>query len=495
MRNVALALSFAHLVYLRIWFDLLSAPAERSHLKYTASRNDYLALLCNVAIVGLGAWVAMCFWGSPRRWQRTLLVVCGMGLVGNAVRAVLSAYVPLLRSGAFQIASPKWILLTAALAGCVGVFVLFRYLPRATRIFRGLLLVCLPIVPLADISAVWRIVAPPPKAAAESLLARPAPRQPRDDVRVIWVIFDEWDNRLSFVQRPKGVRLPALDALVARSLVGTRVLGPQGRMPVGGMATQVAIPSLLAGEVRGADRFARPNLFALAHDRGWNVAVGGWYIPYCRTFASDVFRCYWDQMYTQANTYGESVTEAVGIQSRSLFETSMFSLLGQSLSSKRHAAEYRALLDFALGEASDAKAGLVFLHFNIPHAPYFYDAGSNRYNATGRTVATAYGDALMLVDQTVAKLEARLDSKTVLILSADHPLRVAEQVDGASDPHVPFLLHWPGQTRPLREPREFSSLRTAALILEILDGKVRTIEEADRFLTGSSGAQVVTTRP
>ena len=26
------------------------------------------------------------------------------------------------------------------------------------------------------------------------------------------------------------------------------------------------------------------------------------------------------------------------------------------------------------------------------------------------------------------------------------------QVDEASDSHVPFLLHWPGQTRALREP-------------------------------------------
>jgi membrane-anchored protein YejM (alkaline phosphatase superfamily) len=212
-----------------------------------------------------------------------------------------------------------------------------------------------------------------------------------------------------------------------------------------------------------------------------NVAIGGWYIPYCRFFAQDAFRCYWDQMYKQSAEAAPSFADAVRFQNRSLFETSMFSLFGQSVTAERHAAEYRSILDFALAEEADPDAGLIYIHFNIPHAPYFYDAKSGRFDAPGRGLA-AYADALMLVDRTVEQLEGRLDSKTVLILSADHPLRVADQVDGVTDQHVPFIVHWPGQTKGLREDEEFSSLRTAPLILEILEGRVRTPEDAAQVL-------------
>ena len=40
------------------------------------------------------------------------------------------------------------------------------------------------------------------------------------------------------------------------------------------------------------------------------------------------------------------------------------------------------------------------------------------------------------------------------------------------------------------EEREFSASRTAPLIPSILDGQVKTVEEADRFLTGLSGAPI-----
>jgi len=159
----------------------------------------------------------------------------------------------------------------------------------------------------------------------------------------------------------------------------------------------------------------------------------------------------------------------------------MFSVFGQPVTSKSHAAEFRALRDFALDAVSDPAASLVFLHFNAPHAPYFFDAKSGRFDAAGRGI-NGYPDALELVDQTVAQLVERLDSNSVLILSADHPLRNADQLDGATDPHVPFIVHFPGQTKPLREEQEFSSIRTAPLILQILDGKVRTPEDADEFL-------------
>jgi len=292
---------------------------------------------------------------------------------------------------------------------------------------------------------------------------------------------------LSFVSRPSGVELAALDQLAARSFIGTDVLGPESHTPVRQMATQVAIPSLLAGELRTANDLAAPNLISKVHARGWNVAIGGWYIPYCRLFAKDVFRCYWDQLYTQSTDQGASFGEALAIQNRSLFETALFSVFGQSLTSKRHASEYQAIRDFAGETMSDPSASLVFLHFNTPHAPYFYDAKSDRFDAPGRGIS-AYSDGLLLVDRTVAKLVGHLDTNTVLILSADHPLRNADLLDGATDPRVPFIVHFPGQRNSVREDHEFSSIVTASLILDILDGKVHTAEDLLEWLRSTKAA-------
>jgi hypothetical protein len=483
--RAGLALSFANLVFLRVWFDLL---AERStYAKHGVGLKEYGAAIFNVLVLAAVAWCAMRFASRLPVWLRTLLTLVGVFLCVNAARAVAASYLPLLRSGAFRFLSPTAVVLAAGCAALAGGFVLFRYSGAATFAMKGVLFACLPIVPIEFVTAATRVATGPAIRQDFPLTARLTP--PRRDVRVVWVIFDEWDYRLSFVSRPKGVALPALDELAARSFMGTNVLGPQGRIPVESMATQAAIPALLAGKARTADSFESPNLFTQAHTEGWNVAIGGWYIPYCRVFAHEAYRCYWDQMYRQSTEEAASFAGTVKIQSRSLFETSMFSLFGQSLTSELHAKEYRSILDFALAAEADPDAGLVFLHFNIPHAPYFYDAKSGRFDAPGRGMVAAYGDALVLLDRTVEKLEQRLDSNTVLILSADHPLRNAGQIDGVTDPRVPFLIHFPGQVQPWRESAEFSSIETAPLILEILNRGVRTPAEAAQMLLPGSHSE------
>jgi hypothetical protein len=478
-----LALSFANLVFLRVWFDLLAAaPLDLLHTKQGPLPVEYEAAIFNVVALAAVTFCALRFAARMPVWLRKVLVLVGALLCLNALRAVASTYTPLLRSGAFQYFSPKTVVAATGVLVIAGAVVLFRNFPAAVRAMNAVLMVCLPAVALTFISAAVRIKAGPVQLPEPKLAAQITP-PPRADVRVVWVIFDEWDYRLSFEARPQGVALPVLDELASRSYMGTRVLAPQGRIPVTSMATQAAIPTLLAGALRGADSFAGPNVFSKAHARGWNVAIGGWYIPYCRLFAKETSRCYWDQMYRQSTEEAASFSGNVKLQNRSLFETQMFSLFGQSETSELHAAEYGAILEFAQKAESDPNNGLVYLHFNIPHAPYFYDAQSQRLDAAGRGMVAAYGDALMLVDRTVAKLEERLDPHTILILSADHPLRNAAQIDGVSDPRVPFLIHFPGQAQPVRDDMEFSAIKTASLVLGMLDGDVRTPEDADRLLT------------
>ena len=478
-KRIALALSFANLVYLRVWFDLLGSPSGSFHTKLVHGPRDYWAVLTSVTMLAGAAWILLRRSSNLPLWMKKVLSLAGVALVGNALRAVAFVHT-LAPLYLFRGASGKSIVIGSCALLLVGGVLAFRYFTIAAGVFESGLLMCLPAAVVTFAMALGRI-ASASAAAPDPPLA--AVQRGTPGTRVMWVIFDEWDYRLSFEARPKGVELPVVDGLAARSLVGTRVLGPQGRRAVPEMTTAVAVPSLLAGALRGRDDFAGPNLLATAHSRGWNVAVAGWYFPYCRLFAQDAFRCYWDERYTQSTLRAESYGEALLVQSRSLFETTMLSLFGQPVASKRHAEEYRALLQAVLDAEGDERVGLLFAHFNIPHIPYFYDATRVRFDAAGRGVS-GYGDALMLMDQTVGRILEQLDSQTVLILSADHPLRTAD-----GDSRVPFLIHWPQQTRGLKEEREFSSIQTAELILRILEGRVSSPEEAARFLTGRGVAK------
>lgn len=111
-------------------------------------------------------------------------------------------------------------------------------------------------------------------------------------VRVLWILFDEWDQRLNFPNRAPGTLLPTIDSLANRSFTATRALAVQAGMPVEQMTTLDAIPSLLYGKrlvrssIEGAGTrhldFAGgasavfgggESIFAHVRSRGWNSAV------------------------------------------------------------------------------------------------------------------------------------------------------------------------------------------------------------------------------
>jgi hypothetical protein len=222
-----------------------------------------------------------------------------------------------------------------------------------------------------------------------------------------------------------------------------------------------------------------PSFFSLARARGWNSAVGGWYLPYCRSFGAQVSSCYWDQLYERSNAVYPGFAEAAWQETRLLAENALVAPFGQRLTTIRHANEYKALADFALRTAADPGIGLALVHFNIPHTPYFYTAASG---------ATGYDATLQLVDRTLAEVletlaRSGLDGRTALILSSDHPARFPTRIDGGEDVHVPFIVHLPGEQTGMAFDTEFSALATVPLALAIAAGEIATPEAVARFVT------------
>jgi hypothetical protein len=125
----------------------------------------------------------------------------------------------------------------------------------------------------------------------------PAPRiaGARKSPRVLWVIADEWDYRLTFVDRDTRLMLPKIDRLRNTSLYADHAIPP-------GPETPISIPGYYSGKLvehvrhDGARELqvayhadlrevlwsAQPSVFDHVRALGTNTALLEWYHPTCR---------------------------------------------------------------------------------------------------------------------------------------------------------------------------------------------------------------------
>jgi hypothetical protein len=419
-----------------------------------------------------------------------------------------------------------------ALLGTGLVLVLFGNL-RVLRAARRVTLILTFLFPSLMIDFGWsRLSAEPPSAyQAKSTLPMlqhpPGPRR-----RVVWMLFDEFDQRLAFDLRQPKVDFPELDRLRSESLVANRAQQTAGW-------TTLALPSLLSGQVYsraelvdantlrvspqsgGASSWRdQPNVFKKARDIGANTEIIGWHHPYCRVFGDSTVRCMdlpsgspTAAMLRETSVSDEGVLRAV----KFLFELQLGNLRdmlgwdGKSESEngrdeyvqRRQLQQYFQIRDHAYADAGDPQIDLLFVHFPLPHPFPIYDRQRHDFTL-GDTLS--YADNLALVDRTVGEMRRALertgqwDSTSVLIIS-DHGLRPdlwrgrmgwtpeLERLTAAGQSEtVPFILKLAGQNRGVVYDRPFSSVVSSELALAILCGEVSTPEAAVSWLDRRQGA-------
>ena len=296
------------------------------------------------------------------------------------------------------------------------------------------------------------LVNPPPLAESFG--------RPVEGLRVIWVILDEWDYRLSFEERPDDLDLPNFDYMRRQSLFATSAYAPANETfpsiqsmilvpkrsddPVSNTqpATAISPPDLpIPWNVETWDSLE--TVFSQSHQRGINTAVlGQEFIPYCRLYATYLTRC-WEQ----GNPWSEESRNAIHHVPAFLGYVALnVPRAKRWLPPERHdysEAGYHAFFKENQSVASDPEIGFAFMHWMVPHGPFVFDRKLDNYvevnNEPGR-----YLDNLALADKMVgemiaALIKAGLWENTALILSADHPWRKSAGYDGKTDPRVPFL--------------------------------------------------------
>jgi hypothetical protein len=365
--------------------------------------------------------------------------------------------------------------------------------PRpALRAMRGLALAASPagVVTLGFI--VWMLL----EAGAGPVwrLAEPAPlkRTPPSLRRVIWLVFGELDQRVTFEARPAGLELPELDRLRRESLYADGARPPAG-------ATEVSLPALITGrpvaavspvspndlELTFADgktaRWnAHANVFTRGRTLGYDTALIGWHLPYPRVLGATLGVADWRASAAHEGARGETLGESLESQWASLVPPVNL----RRLSARR----FGELADLAIRAATDGRFGLVLLHLPIPQPPGIYDRAAGRltsWNSAGP--AGEYLDNLALVDRMLGQLRRGLDrahlgDRTWLVLTSDRWWQASAHYDGQVDHRVPFLVRPPDGGRSAHVDTTFSTLVAHDLVLAILRGSISDTKDAATWL-------------
>ncbi len=325
------------------------------------------------------------------------------------------------------------------------------------------------------------------------------PARNSGQARTVWIVFDEWDQRLAFSARHAGLRLPEIDRFRSQALYASNAY-PSA------IGTAWSVPAMLTGErarnaaMVGAEDMVfevprrkgpvrlkgYPNVFSAARRTGATTGVVGWALPYCPILGADLTVCeWWGYSRNKLLGWGDTFGAIMPNQIRSLFETYDHSPFGQPLTTRHHARVYREMLAAAENMCADGTMDLVFLHLPVPHGPFFYSRATGRDDRGAAPVLgmffeqdiRGYIDALALVDLTLGKLRRRMEEaglwdNTAVLLSADHPLREARKLDGVFSQNVPFLLKMPGQREGISYTEPFNTSLAHDLVLAVLAGQV-----------------------
>lgn len=513
LRDFVILLSLVNIAYLRVWTELLTfQPGDAFLLDHAFAPIDYLAAIIGILVITTVLWVGAMV---ARRWLHgwlyrlaeflflTLLVFptkaidamlethfSGMlGFKGNAVQYYASA-------------KSEPILVVALL---LALLCTLRWSSRLVHVVAAALLVASPFAALTFAEAAWRVFHPPAPIVSKPLA--PILADAKTNPRVIWLVFDEWDYRLTFVDRPSGLSLPAIDRLKSETFFALDAIPPGGE-------TKYSMPSLIEGRrivdvkridtdkeiVRYADSNtpvlwgAHPTVFSRARAAGFNTAVVGYYLPYCRVLQSSLTSCSSIPLETQWNTTGTTLIQKTVNQARARLETWALSPFGQSLSTRQKIETYRVMMQRADAALDDRRQGFVLIHVPVPHAPHAYSRRTGAFTLANHPV-TGYVDSLALLDRTLAEFRSRLERSgqwegVTILATADHPFRESSALDGKMDPRVPFLLKLPGSQKAMVYQRRFHTILLSDLLLAILNHKLTTSDQVATWITLHDGSDV-----
>jgi len=486
-RDLVFSLSLANLCFLRGWGLLLEPSA--GYWREVTSRSAYLALMLDVLLLAAAFFFILTLvrrLDRPFAWK---VVRAGLGLLLLIPLNVLRTYSRnLWTPNLFYRFGPSVLRVLLIALALLFVVVLVRRSEMFGRVAGFLVLLLSPLVPMLFASAIWLMLHP--QADNSSRHAHPLAATDTSRPRVLWLIFDEFDQRLAFGERPASVRLPEMDRIRSQAIYASNAFPPAGW-------TDLSLPSLINGRVVsdampvGSEELmityagtaaavpwsTQPTVFSRARDAGFNTALVGSYHPYCRVLGSSLTFC--SQSFVAASESGSTLPVLLADGFRGLVGTfPVAGRLPRFESVCRQGREmYLRVLHDARRVAVDPVFGLVFIHWPVPHSPFIYSRSRNDFALDG---SGTYLDNLVLVDLTLGDLRRTMESagtweNTTVLISSDHGLRpYADDLLPAwgtrqrTDHRVPFLMKLPHQRQAIAYDPPFNTMVSCDLVLALL---------------------------
>jgi hypothetical protein len=537
LRDVIIALSLSNLCFISAWRGLLlpSSFFYYYHRETLPPLVEYIAL---ILVVLLLAALFLLGITAIRRFRSERVIKCArVAFVLILTAPLYGLLVQIDNHSIRQLMGPlisdeavvERLFASIPLTICVFVLLVALWrIKKAVRMAITLILILAPFVLITFSQAALTAMKYRHVGTENSALALErgaAASRPR----VLWLVFDELDFRLTFGERPPTVDLHELDRLANESLFANHAYPPAGE-------TFLAMPALTTGRLvsearrRGPDELmikfggnteaapwsAQPNIFSRAREAGFNTALVGWYHPYCRIIGNNLTRCAWAgaESFTKLSQDPATLSQSPGAQglvahmnrhvrtaALTIPLASIISLqsvdVGQVMG-RKHISDFNSIYRQAIEAATNPDLGVVMVHWPIPHCPNIYDRAEDRISISADQ---SYLDNLELVDRTMGDIRRAMESngtweKTVVLVTSDHWWRnshwkkhrrwTAEDEAasvGTEDRRIPFILKMAGPSKEgaaFAEP--FNTILTHDLLLAILRGQVMDTKGAAAWL-------------
>ncbi len=478
-KELLASFSLANLCFFKQWNDLLDAKyLEPFYESLAAYPGSFLGLTLNICLVATGIYLllqfAKRFLPAPSAYMILtpflFFLVNGARLSVNDYRISFGFIVEKLgQSGA------GFVLLLLLFSGIVLTIRRPKVFGRAIEAFLILLSPFLLITFLKGASIFPLRVGKAPQTVPAELSA--TGRQ-----RFVWLLFDGFDYRMSFPERPSGLHLPAIDRLKESAHFATNAIQP-------GEDTSKSIPGYFLGRPLASHLVPTPqntleytlkgdgvpvqwspeqSFFDDLRGRGVHSAVAGWYIPYCELFRTTVDVCV---RYPHYGINRQPYSQNPLASSLSFF----YELVSFGSSAEdRHIRNYTALLKHAQEFATDDRIDFSYIHFPVPHHPIIYGKKMGNAYPTAESNLEGYFQNLHLVDQALEVFRYTLEKAgrwddTTLLVTSDHASRAVFLHDNRFEDRIPYLLKLPNQKTQTLVSTRFNGVVTRELVLSHFD--------------------------
>jgi len=483
LRDGILSVSTANLFFIGTWSAVQRSFTIPAYFKNQPNAAS-LAVMLNVTVLAILLWLGIAF----MRRHATRWIHWGAGLIFavvameilNSVR-VWTRWPPLGIS--HLVRNPLFWLLLGAIAW---------WHKLCLRAARALVMIFSPLILFTFGQTLLHLDSgrEPPRASAVPF---PSVAEAASQPRLVWLVFDEMDQRIVFAERPPSLHLPEFDRLREQGTYFENSFPPA-------TSTELSLPALITGRwVVGAKEIRRdclmltlhdspqpisfsglPSVFSQARDLGLTTGAVGWYHPYSRLFPF-VNRSFWN-----ATPFYDPLGDA-GI-SEVMVSPYCAAFLPGELRYRRAATRvYETTLGWSRELVADERIRLVFCHLPVPHLPGIFDRSSSRIGKPAKGKGEEYLGNLVLADKTLGELRQSMESaalweSTTVILTSDHWLRDTNAYDGKIDHHVPLLIKMAGQTQPVSYSKPMNTLLLASFTLAVLKREVKTPPELVRWM-------------